>query len=126
MTKRIVIAGSRYFNNYDLFCCIVDKYLCRIRKEYELTILSGHCSGTDLMAERYANENNLKLEIFPADWQRFGRSAGPKRNKQMVDIADYAIAFSSGGRGTASLIGLARQKGIPIRVHHINQDLNNL
>ncbi len=122
MTKRIVIAGSRYFNDYALFCAVVNKCICRIKNKYELIILSGHCCGTDLMAERYARENDLKLEIFPADWQRFGRSAGPKRNKQMVDIADYAIAFSSGGRGTASLINIAQQKGIPIRVYHINQN----
>ena len=83
-----------------------------------ITILSGHCSGTDMMAERYAKENGFELEVFPADWS-LGRKAGPLRNKKMIDVADFAIAFPSGGRGTQSLINFAKQKGIPTRVYPI-------
>lgn len=115
--KRVVIAGSRHFNDYALFCSVVDQCLSRIRQEYELIILSGHCSGTDRMAERYAKENGLKIVIYPADWS-LGRRAGPLRNKKMVDAADFAIAFPSGGPGTRSLIQFAKQKGIPIRIHN--------
>lgn len=118
MEKRVVIAGSRHFTDYDLFCSVVDKYLSGIRNEYDIVILSGHCSGTDRMAERYAKENCLGLEVYPADWS-LGRKAGPLRNKQMVDAADFAIAFPGGGPGTRSLIELAKQKGIPVRVHHV-------
>lgn len=96
----------------------MNKYLSKIRNEYDLVILSGHCSGTDLMAERYAKENGFDLEVYPADWS-IGRKAGPSRNKKMVDVADFAIAFYSGGAGTRSLIGLAKQKGIPLRVYKI-------
>lgn len=115
LEKRVVIAGSRKFNDYSLFSKAVDTCLSRVRNEYAIVILSGHCSGTDLMAERYAEENGFRVEVFPADWS-LGRKAGPLRNKQMVDIADFAIAFPSGGPGTRSLIDLAQKKGIPIRV----------
>lgn len=118
MKKRVVIAGSRYFNDYSLFCSVVNKCLSRIRFEYDLIILSGHCPGTDIMAERYAAENGFELEIFPADWS-LGRRAGPLRNKQMIDAADYAIAFPGDGPGTHSLIEFAKQKGIPIRIYPI-------
>lgn len=118
MVKRVVIAGSRNFNDYALFSSIVDKCLSRIRNEYKIIILSGHCSGADMMAERYAKENGFELEVFPADWS-LGRKAGPLRNKQMIDVADFAIAFPSGGRGTQSLINFAKQKGIPTRVYPI-------
>ncbi len=116
MIKRIVIAGSRHFQDYDFFCANVDTCLSKIRKEYTVVLLSGHCSGIDTMAERYAKEHGLQLEIFPAEWDKYGKGAGPKRNKQMVDAADYAITFPSGGNGTKSLIALARKKGIPITV----------
>ena len=119
MEKRVVIAGSRHFQDYTLFCSVVDKYLSRIRYEYRIIILSGHCSGTDLMAERYADENGLALEIYPADWT-LGRKAGPLRNKEMVDVADFAIAFPGGGPGTRSLIALAKQKGIPVRIYALS------
>ena len=121
MEKRVVIAGSRNFNDYALFSSVVDTCLSRIRHEYDIIILSGHCSGADMMAERYAKENGLGLEVFPADWS-LGRKAGPLRNKQMVDIADYAIAFPSGGRGTQSLINFAHQKGIPTKVYPVQTD----
>lgn len=118
MKKRVVIAGSRDFNDYKLFSSVVDNCLSRIRHEYDIIILSGHCSGADMMAERYAQENGFELEVFPADWS-LGRKAGPLRNKQMVDIADYAIAFPSGGRGTQSLINFAKQKGIPTTIYPV-------
>ncbi len=119
MVKRVVIAGSRNFTDYKLFSSIVDKYLSRIKNEYELIILSGHCVGTDLMAEKYARENRFALEIYPAEWDKYGRSAGPKRNKEMVEKADFAIAFSSGSAGTESLIEFAVQKGIPTRIYKL-------
>lgn len=121
MKKRVVIAGSRDFNEYALFSAVVDKCLSRIRFEYEITILSGHCRGADLMAERYAKENGFGLEVFPADWG-LGRKAGPLRNKAMVDAADFAIAFPANGRGTQSFINLVRQKGIPLKVFPVKAD----
>ena len=121
MQKRVVIAGSRNFNDYAMFSAVVDRCLSRIRTEYDIIILSGHCSGADMMAERYAQENGFELEVFPADCS-LGRKAGPLRNKAMVDIADYAIAFPSGGRGTQSLINFAHQKGIPTKVYPVQTD----
>lgn len=120
MKKRVVIAGSRNFNNYEMFANIVGEFLKPIYEEYEMIIVSGHCSGTDLMGERYAKENGFEVEIYPAEWKKYGRSAGPKRNKQMVDVADFAIAFPSvNGKGTHSMIKYAKQKGIPIKIYQI-------
>ncbi len=119
MERRIVIAGSRDFNDYECFCEHVDRDISKIRNEYKLIILSGHCKGTDLLGERYAAENGFEVELYPADWKQYGRFAGPKRNKLMVDVADYAIAFPSGGNGTKSLIDYAQAKGIPTKVHNI-------
>ena len=124
MKKRVVIAGSRNFNDYEMFANIVGEFLKPIREEYELIIVSGHCSGTDLMGERYAKENGFEVEIYPAEWKKYGRSAGPKRNKQMVDVADFAIAFPSvNGKGTQSMIKYAKQKGIPIQIYQISKNL---
>ena len=119
MIKRIVIAGSRSFNDYVLFSKFVDKCLSKIKFEHKIIILSGHCKGTDIMAERYAAENGYGLKVYPADWT-LGKKAGPLRNMQMIRIADYAIAFPGGGPGTISLIRLSQEKGIPIRIFPVN------
>ena len=110
MIKKVVIAGSRYFNDYEFFSSKVDLCLSRLKKEYDIVILSGHYSGVDIMAERYAQENGFNVEVFPAEWGKYGKSAGPKRNKQMIDISDFCIAFPSGGKGTNSLINFAQKK----------------
>ncbi len=120
MKKRVVIAGSRNFNDYELFANVVGEFLKPILEEYELIIVSGHCSGTDLMGERYGKENGLEVEIFPAEWNKYGRGAGPCRNRQMVAVADFAIVFPhANGKGTQSVIKYAEQKGIPVEIYQV-------
>ena len=120
--KKIVIGGCRDYNDYTVFKEFVDSCISRLKQEYSLTIVSGHCSGVDLMSERYAKENGLGLEIFPADCDKYGRAAGPIRNKQMVEVSDYVIAFwDQKSRGTKSLIAYARELNKPIRVKDISK-----
>ena len=115
---KVIIGGSRDFSDYELFSNVVSECLSRLAVDGKIVILSGHCRGTDQMAERFAGERSFLLEIYPADW-RMGRGAGPQRNKRMVEAADAVIAFSGGGRGTESLIELAKKKGIPLLVHQL-------
>ncbi|MBE7037081.1 MAG: DUF2493 domain-containing protein [Ruminococcaceae bacterium] len=113
---KIVIGGCRDFDDYEFFKVKVDAYLETVRDK-DITILSGHCSGVDQMAERYAKERHLKLLIFPAEWNLYGRSAGPIRNEKMVQQAETVIAFWNGkSRGTKSLIHLATQYGRNLEV----------
>ena len=72
--------------------------------------------------ERYAKENSLPFELFEADWKRYGKSAGPKRNEQMVQVADYVIAFwDFHSRGTKSLIEFTKQYNKPLRIKDIRK-----
>ena len=93
MVKRVVIAGCRDYNNYQEAKEYIDFCLSNIRKETEIIIVSGCASGADAIGEIYAKENGFNVEKFPADWRKYGRSAGPKRNKQMAEICDYVICF---------------------------------
>ena len=117
MGIRIVVGGCRYYNDYSLFCKFVDTCLLKIKDSYDIIILSGHCSGVDAMAERYADENNYDLEIYPADWEKHGKAAGPLRNKKMVEKSDCVVAFWDGkSRGTKSLIDYAKRSEKPLRI----------
>lgn len=121
MKKRIVIGGCRGYNNYQVFCGYMDNWLAQLGDGDEIIILSGHCSGTDAMAEKYATQNNLELEIYPAEWKRYGKAAGPMRNRLMVENSDYVIAFWDGkSRGTKSLIGYAEKFKKPVSICNIN------
>lgn len=120
MVYKIVIGGCRYFNDYSVFKSYVDFCLSNIKTKGELIILSGHCLGTDLMAEKYSYENGYNLEIYPAKWEMYGRSAGPKRNKIMVDKSDYVIVFwDRKSKGTKNLIDISREQSKPLRIKYI-------
>ena len=120
MVKRVVIAGCRDYNNYDEAKAYIDFCLSNIRKENNIVIVSGCASGADAIGERYAKENGFKVEKYPADWKTYGRSAGPRRNKQMAEVSDYVICFwDEKSRGTKSMLDFAREYNKPIRIKKI-------
>jgi hypothetical protein len=58
-------------------------------------IVSGGASGVDTMAEKYALDNEYDLLVFKPDWNKYGKTAGPLRNTQIVEYATHVIAFVS-------------------------------
>ena len=120
LIKRVVIAGCRDYSNYEEAKPYIDFCLSNIRKKNNIIILSGHANGADLIGERYAKENGFKVEIYPANWNKYGRSAGPIRNRQMAEVCDYVICFWDGkSRGTKSMIEYAKKLNKPIRIKYI-------
>lgn len=109
MIKRIVVAGCRNFNDYEIAKNYIDLCLNEIKEKYTLVFVSGGCKGADSLGQRYAKENGYKVEIYHANWKIYGRAAGPKRNKKMAEISDYVICFwDSKSRGTKSMIEYAK------------------
>jgi predicted Rossmann fold nucleotide-binding protein DprA/Smf involved in DNA uptake len=73
-------------------------------------VVSGGARGVDTQAEYAAKECGMGVEIYPAEWGKYGRSAGMMRNQTIVDAADRVVAFWDGkSSGTASTIALARR-----------------
>lgn len=120
MIKRVVVAGCRDYNNYQEAKEFIDFCIQNVRKEHDLIFVSGACSGADLIGERYAKENGFSIERYPAEWDKYGRSAGPRRNKKMAEVSDFVICFWDGeSRGTKSMIEYAKALGKPIRIKMI-------
>jgi len=81
----------------------------------DIEIVSGRARGIDILGERYAKENNLKLKLFPADWDQYGKRAGYLRNKQMAEYADALILIWDGkSRGSQMMLELAKQYKLKI------------
>lgn len=118
MVVRIVIAGSRGFFNYKIAEEYIDFCLQNLKDRYQIIILSGTCNNSaDKLGERYAKERGYAVEKYPANWSKFGRAAGPVRNYEMAEKADYVICFWDGkSPGTKSLIRFARQLHKPVRI----------
>lgn len=117
---RLVIAGSRDFNDYTLLSKAVDKHLGDKVDNAKIIIISGTAPGADQLGERYAKERGYKLECYPADWGHYGKAAGPVRNMNMANVADDVIVFWDGeSSGTKNMIETAKAKSIPCTVVEI-------
>ena len=114
---KVIIAGSRGFSNYKLLREECNKFLREKRKACNIIIVSGHARGADVLGEKYANDEGFTLEIFPAQWKKFGKAAGFRRNEQMGEVADALIAFWDGkSHGTKHMIDLMNEKNRLVRV----------
>ena len=89
----IIIAGSRNFNDYNLLKSSCDNLLTQFTN---IEIVSGTARGADKLGERYAREKGYDIKQFPANWDKFGKSAGYIRNDEMAQYADMLIAFWDG------------------------------
>ena len=87
---RVIVAGSRSFNNYALLEATLDKLLVR---KANVVIVSGAARGADTLGEQYAATRGLKCIRMPADWDKHGKSAGYKRNEEMAKIGHAAVLF---------------------------------
>lgn len=114
---RVIIAGTRSFNDYELLRDSCNNLLSEKQRTHTVVVISGTARGADQMGERYAKERGFQLRRFPADWEQYGKSAGHIRNAKMADNADALIAFWDGeSRGTKNMIDNARRKGLAVRV----------
>lgn len=101
---KLIIAGGRTFEpSYALINGIIQ--LHRIyRHEPIVEIVSGAASGVDTAGELWASEYNVKVKKFPANWDLYGKSAGPLRNQAMAKYADALLLIWDGeSRGSASM-----------------------
>lgn len=110
------MAGGRDFNDYQRLSKVMDHVLSQ-RDNDEVEIVSGGARGADSLGERYAKDNNLKLKIFPADWDSHGKAAGHIRNKQMAEYATHLVLFWDGkSKGSANMLETAKKIGLIYRV----------
>lgn len=116
----IVIAGSREFTDYRVAELFIDECISEIREKEPLIFVSGGCRGADQIGESYAEKHGFVVERCPADWNRYGRKAGPIRNRQMAQKADMVICFWDGkSKGTKSMIESAIQAGKTVMIKRI-------
>lgn len=112
--RKILICGDRNWVDYALILDAVKKL------ERDTLIIEGGARGADVLAGRAAIEVGLGLNVFPADWLKYGKSAGPIRNLQMLkENPDEVWAFHddlANSRGTAHTVKEAKKKGIPVTI----------
>lgn len=107
---KVGVVGSREFNDYELMNEVLSKLDIEI-------IISGGARGADFLAEKYAKKNNIDLKVFPAEWEKYGKSAGFKRNHLIVNASDMIVAFRvNKSRGTTHTIEVAKFKKKEVKI----------
>ena len=110
---RVIVTGGRDFDDEFSANRVFDALL---HQKHDLTIVHGGAPGADMLAHRWAQRHGVREEIFPADWEAYGKKAGPIRNTAMIKSVraipySKVIAFPGGG-GTADCVRKAKSAGI--------------
>lgn len=102
---KLIIAGSRKLDLDDAKKKL-NKFLFTFTEKYSIIeVVSGTATGADTIGEQWALSNNVKVNRMPAEWNKYGRAAGPIRNEEMGDYADAAVVLWDGeSRGSKHMI----------------------
>lgn len=109
---KLIIAGSRTFTDYQCLCQVLTPERHRITQ-----VLTGGERGAELLGYRWAWKHTVMHQRFRANWERFGKAAGVRRNHQLAQTGDILIVFGHPtAPGTAHLIQCMRSLGKPVVV----------
>lgn len=114
---RIIIAGGRNYSDFINLRKVCDEII-ELNGIENPEIVSGTAKGADKMGEFYAKQKGFDIKEFPANWDKYGKSAGHIRNKQMAEYADMLILFWDGvSRGSKNMLNQATENQLVVHVH---------
>lgn len=121
---KILVCGDRGWSDRLLIWSVLKDYAAVTDN---LIIIHGNCRGADKLAQSVAEMLGLETRIYPANWKKYGRAAGPIRNKAMLDEnPDLVIAFHDHmgeSKGTKNMLDQAAERGIEwIHISHTSDD----
>lgn len=109
---RCIIAGGRDFRDYQFLSEVCNDYEDQITQ-----VICGETRGADSLGKLWAEARGIHVRSFPANWDKYGVSAGPIRNREMANNADMLIAFWNGkSKGTKHMIDIAKKKRLIVYV----------
>ena len=112
---RVIIAGGRdNWNPQDVLTAIEES-------SFKISeVVCGEAPGVDTMGRRWAEWNGIAVASFPADWDKYGKPAGPIRNGHMAMYGEALIAVWDGkSRGTKNMIQQAEECDLHIHIHKV-------
>lgn len=116
---KTIIAGGRDFNNHELMTKVL--YHLQITE-----VVCGMANGADELGRLWAIEHGIPIKEFLANWERYGKAAGHKRNAQMAEYGQCLVAFwDQKSKGTANMIKEAKKRQLEVIVipYNVSEDL---
>jgi hypothetical protein len=109
---RLIVAGTRTFTDRERLYAELDR-----RSHVISEIVHGGAPGADRLAWDWAIARDVASMRFPAQWEKYGRAAGPIRNAEMAKYGNELLAFWDGrSPGTANMIAQANARWLPVTV----------
>jgi hypothetical protein len=113
---RILFCGDRYWSAYKVIADVMAEFNPDV-------VIEGEARGADSMAADAADYFGMPVLRFPANWDKYGRAAGPIRNSQMLKEGkpDMVVAFHDDittSKGTKNIVDQAKKHGIPVKVYN--------
>jgi predicted Rossmann fold nucleotide-binding protein DprA/Smf involved in DNA uptake len=134
---RTIIAGSRSFDcgsqdHYwpSLACTKCRRMVVRIGEIVAksgidvTTVISGGAKGIDRYGELWASSEKIPIQKYIPEWTKYGKAAGPKRNRQMISegLAEAAIVIWDGvSPGSYDMFTAAQAAGLVAYLHDVTQ-----
>ena len=112
--NRVLVCGSREAPRE--YAKIVFQCLALLHTKHPINhIISGGATGVDTYAIEWAQQERISHSIYYAQWDKFGKAAGPQRNALMLreGVPNIVVAFA-GGRGTENMVKQAEQQNLKI------------
>lgn len=115
---KVLVCGDRHWKDRKYLFERLDE----MHRLYGFTeIIEGCARGADRLAEEWSEERGIHLSHFPADWDQFGKPAGPIRNRRMLieGRPDMVVAFHTAlqqSKGTKDMVEIARKAGVQTHV----------
>lgn len=115
---KVIVCGGRNFSDRKHVFDWLDKF----HQKHPIShLIHGGARGVDRFAFQWCMAHGVRHSEYPADWITYGRSAGPRRNQQMLNQSPDAVIAFPGGTGTADMVNRAKNAGV--KVYDESKDL---
>ncbi len=116
---KLIIAGSRHIDEGEAFEEIARLFAAPSTSSINVVgvteIVSGTAAGPDRAGEAFGKAHGVTVKRFPADWNKFGKRAGPMRNREMALYADKLFLIWDGkSRGSLNMRDVMLALGKPV------------
>lgn len=108
----IAVTGGREWRDPSY----VSRVLYGFHGRHTITELhEGGANGWDRLCREWAQSRGIDVITYWANWTKYGKAAGHKRNGFLLDRAKpQALLAGPGGPGTANMIMQARERNITV------------
>lgn len=115
---KVLVCGGRDYDNRERLFGVLDRSLeAAFMAGRTFVLIHGGARGADRLSHEWASmwEEYVNVRVYEADWARHKKAAGPIRNKKMLTEEEpHVIVACKGGNGTAHMMKIGRQAGVPV------------